>query len=119
MYYVLSGFALSTSFPIFGRHNENGKARAPKHLGETFDGGNTGAWRHIELIYVEAMRFGQVVSDFLPILASAVSDKDGGWNSAWFANGEVTNVGEQVSDESRALSDTPHSQSRASQSAHK
>jgi len=38
-----------------------------------------------------------MVSDFLPILASAVSDKDGSWNAAWFENGEVTNVGEQVS----------------------
>ena len=94
MYYILSGFALSTSFPIFGRHNENGKAGALKHLGETFDGGDTGAWRLIELIYVESVRIGQMVSDFLPILVSAVSDKDGGWNTAWFANGEVTNVGE-------------------------
>jgi hypothetical protein len=58
MYYVLPGFALSTSFPIFGRHNKNGKTGAPKHLGETFDGGNAGAWRDIELIYVEAIRFG-------------------------------------------------------------
>jgi hypothetical protein len=97
MNYVLSGFAFSTSFPIFGRHNENGKAGTPKHLGETFDSGNTGAWRHIELIYVEAIRFGQMISDFSPILASAVSDEDRGWNTAWFANREVTNVGEQVS----------------------
>lgn len=97
MYYVLSGFALSTSLPIFGRHNENGKAGALEHLGETVDGGNTGAGRHIELIYLEAIRFGEMVSDFLPILASAVSDEDGGWNTAWFANGEGANIGEQVS----------------------